>query len=352
MYQTHFRLERYPFQNTPDPVFHFASQSNREALVAMHYGVQEGKGLALITGDIGTGKTTLVEALKAGLGDQHIVIEISSPWISHEEILESIRRAVLVTEPAPAGTPPSNTQIINQLIDRLTELDQSGRRVVLVIDEAHQLPERTLEGIRLISNFETPLRKLIQIILLGQAELGTLLGSHSLRQVEQGVNLAVHLSKLTRADTEAYVRHRLRVAGGSDGLFPRETIDIIHSESQGIPLTINRLCDFCLLTAYHRKAHFVDADTAREVAASMLPTRAAASPVAPASAQPAVANPIAPREAPRRALPLPHFMPPQADPPDTRERKPGGGPWRYALLAVLFGLAAGAAAMAGTTFFL
>ncbi len=371
MYQSHFRFESYPFQNTPNPAFYFGSQIHREALASMIYGVQEGKGFILITGDVGTGKTTLVQALKTELGDQHIVIEINNPWISHEEILDTIRRAVLVTEPAQAAMAPSNTQIINELKDRLTELDRSGRRVVLVIDEAHQLPERTLEGIRLISNIETPVRKLIQIILLGQDELGTMLSRYSLRQIEQRISLASHLTKLSREDTEAYIRHRLRVARGSDALFPSESIDIIYPTSQGIPRIINHLCDFCLLTAFHKNAQYVDVETAREVAASLPPMQASASPVPIASsrvapAKPAAAAPVPPREAPGHPLPvqsfipqrepvrqasaLPHFMLPQAEERDHVERDdadqgPGGVRWHHVLLILLLGLAVGAGAI-------
>ena len=388
MYQNHFRFESYPFQNTPNPAFFFASQILREALASMLYGVQEGKGFILITGDVGTGKTTLVQALKAELGDQHIVIEINNPWISHEEILDTIRRAVLVTEPAQTGTPPSNTQIINELKERLTELDQSERRVILVIDEAHQLPERTLEGIRLISNIETPARKLIQIILLGQDELGTMLSRYSLRQIEQRISLASHLTKLSREDTEAYIRHRLRVARGSDSLFSSESIDVIYPASQGIPRIINHLCDFCLLTAFHKNAQYVDVETAREVAASLPPMQTSASPAPVATpkaapAKPAVAAPappppreapihqpqihqqpihqatihhpashaspvqdfVSPREPAGRASPLPHFMPPQTEEWDNTEREPGGIRWRYVLPTLLIGLAIGAGAI-------
>ncbi len=355
MYQDHFRFENYPFQNTPNPAFFFSSPTHREALAAMLYGVREGKGFILITGDVGTGKTTLVQALEAQLGDQHVVIEIINPWVSHEDILNTIRSAVAVTD---AGE--TETSRINALKNRLMELDANGRLVVLVIDEAHQLPERTLEGIRLISNIETPTRKLIQIILLGQDELGAMLSRHSMRQIEQRIGLAFHLSKLSREDTEDYIRHRLRVARGSDALFPSESIDIIYPPSQGIPRIINHLCDFCVLTAYHNNAQFVDVETAREVTASFHPMQASASPAPIANPRVAAAHFSSPPEAASHASPAPDLNPPrqpasQAVPQgqfilpkagerdDATKHGPAGVRRRYVLVALLLGLVGAAA---------
>ncbi len=355
MYQSHFRLERYPFQNTPDPAFFFAGQSNCETMAELVSGVLEARGLILLTGAVGTGKTTLVQALKADLPDQHIVIEINNPWISQAEILETIRRAILVTESRPAGATLSYAQVIKELKDRLIELDQSGRRVVLVVDEAHQLPDRTLEGIGLIAHIETPERKLIQIILLGQDELAARLGEPPLRAVLRRTTFALHLDALNRADTGAYIRHRLRISGENVQLFPHESIDVIHAASHGVPLTINRLCDFCLLTAYHRNAHYVDAEMAAEVATNMLtkPAFALPAPPPPATAAPlAVDLPLGAQQPPGRALPVADFMPPRAEAGNRGRRQPPGGPWRYLLLALLFGLAAGAAAIGATNLFL
>ena len=363
MYQSYFSFENYPFQNTPDPAFYFSSQTHREALAAMLYGVQERKGFILIAGDVGTGKTTLVQALKAELGNQHVVVEINSPWVAHEEILNAIRSAIGVTAVSTADTSP-----MSAVKERLIEFDESGRRVVLVIDEAHQLAERTLEGIRLLSNIETPTRKLIQIILLGQDELSTMLGRHSMRQIEQRIGLAVHLSRLNRQETEAYIYHRLRVARGSVALFPPETIDIIYPASQGIPRIINHLCDFCLLTAYHKSALFVDAESAREVIATLRPPTQTSAAPAPKAIPPAAAAVSTPPRAPAghampppplnlppsfnppssygppsgHAVPLPPFILPQAGERESREQMPTSSRWPFAVPALLFGLALGA----------
>ena len=160
MYLSHFRLERAPFRNTPDPLFFFAGEGNREAMAGLLEGVLEGRGTILITGDVGTGKTTLAQALKASLIDSHIVVEISNPWSSHEEILEAIRHAILITETAATDTPLREAEIIAALRDRLIELDHIGRRVVLVIDEAHLLPSSTLEGLAQIAGIATAERQL------------------------------------------------------------------------------------------------------------------------------------------------------------------------------------------------
>ncbi len=368
MYLSHFRLERAPFRNTPDPLFFFAGEGNREAMAGLLEGVLEGRGTILITGDVGTGKTTLAQALKASLIDSHIVVEISNPWSSHEEILEAIRHAILITETAATDTPLREAEIIAALRDRLIELDHIGRRVVLVIDEAHLLPSSTLEGLAQIAGIATAERQLIQIVLfsqLGQDAKGKLaerLDAPALQALQRRAGLTLQLRNLDQADSDAYIRHRLRVAGGSDALFPSESMAIIHATAHGNPLTINRLCDFCLLTAYHRNARFVSAAIAGEMVASLLPAPPAATPpLAPETAvqpavQPSSRSASAPQPAANRpaspGFPVPQFMAPEIDERSAREEKPAGGLWRQVLIALLLGLAVGAAALAGASFLL
>ena len=242
MYRAHFHLKASPFQNTPDPDFLFESRSHKEALATMAYGVLEGKGFVLVTGDVGSGKTLLTQALKRELGEKHVVVEILNPWISAEEVLAAVQSAVGV----------ENTESANRwdiLKQRLTEIASEGRQVVLVFDEAHQLSERTLIGTCLLSNIENALQKLIQIVLIGQPELDAKLGKYSLRQLQQRISLRAHLEKLTENETADYIRHRVVVAGGSSSLFPQECIDLIYREANGIPRLINLLCEKCLLFA-------------------------------------------------------------------------------------------------------
>ncbi len=374
MYLSHFRLERAPFRNTPDPLFFFAGEGNREAMAGLLEGVLDGQGTILLAGDIGTGKSTLAQALKASLIDSHIVIEISNPWSSHEEILEAIRHNVLITETAATDTPTSEAAIMAELKDRLIELDHIGRRVVLLIDEAHQLPSRSLEGLAQIARIATPERQLIQIVLfdqIGQGATGKLaekLAAPALHTLRHRSDLTLQLRNLDQADSDAYIRHRLHVAGGSDALFPPESMAIIHATAHGNPQIINRLCDFCLLTAYHRNARCVSAAIAGEMVASLLPASASAMPPASAplapetetrpAVQPAVHPSARPDPAPQPAppaspgSPVAQFMAPEIDERGVREEKPPGGLWQQLFIALLLGLAVGAAALAGASFLL
>lgn len=257
MYKEFFGLLRIPFQNTPDPDFYFDSRSHREALARMVYGIDEGKGFILVTGDVGAGKTMLVQALKRELEGRHILIEIANPWVTPEEVEGAIRQRVDVRAADDSAT-------LEGLKQRLATLADAGTRVVLIIDEAHQLPERTLEGIRLLSNMETSKEKLLLIVLLGQDELASMLSRYSMRQVQQRIALSYHLQRFNEKETTEYIQHRLRVAGATPLLFPEESIRLIHQESLGSPRVINQLCDNCLLFAFGRRSAQVTPDIVHE----------------------------------------------------------------------------------------
>lgn len=260
----------------------------------MVYGVQEGKGFIVITGDVGAGKTMLVQALKKELGEQHQVIEIATPWVSPEDILSALRTKLGIRR-----TEREEPALLDTLKNRLIKLDEQDQRVVLVIDEAHQIPERTLEGIRLLSNLETNTRKLIQVILLGQDELATILSRYSLRQVQQRIALNYHLQRLDHQETEAYIQHRLRIAGGDPYLFPKDCIELIYKTSLGSPRVINQVCDNCLLFAFGRHNRQITLDLTSEAIGNLLPERQ----ISPA---PQVAAPVAPTVQPTA---------PQSNPP-------------------------------------
>lgn len=306
MYKDFYQLERYPFHNTPDPAFFFSSKSHREALASMVYGIEEGKGFILITGDVGSGKTMLVQALKSELGEQHVVIEIANPWVSPEDVLGAIRTRI-----GARRSEREEPALLDSVKKRLIKLDEEGKRVILVIDEAHQIPERTLEGIRLISNIETSTRKLLQIVLLGQDELATMLGRYSMRQVQQRIALSYHLARLNIQETEEYIRHRLDVAGCKAQLFPKECIELIYRESLGSPRVINQLCDNCLLFAYGRRSPVVTLEITREAIANIHPERALGDRPAAAEGGVQMPTPLPLAEPP---APLPFALPDRPPP--------------------------------------
>ena len=262
VYNEFFGFERAPFNNTPDPAFFYASPSHQEALATMVYGVEQGKGFVMLTGDVGMGKTLLRQTLKQELGERCVVIEIENPWSSPEEVLSAIRLCVN----AP-GT--ENNALFDGLRERLLGFTQQGRRVVLIIDEAHQMSERMIEGIRLLSNVETTTEKLLQIIFIGQNELAEMLGRYSMRQIQQRLYLSQHLESFDLQNTMGYVRHRLTVAGGSPVLFDPAALQLLHRESQGTPRVINQLCDSALLYAMGRDSHRVAVSDMREAVSAL-----------------------------------------------------------------------------------
>jgi len=257
VYNEFFGFERAPFNNTPDPAFFFASPSHRQALATMVYGVEQGKGFVMLTGEVGMGKTLLRQTLKKELGDSCVVIEIENPWSSPEEVLSAIRMCVNV----PGA---ENNALFDGLRERLLSVTQQGKRVVLIIDEAHQMSERMIEGIRLLSNVETTTEKLLQIIFIGQNELADMLGRYSMRQIQQRLYLSHHLEAFDLENTIGYVRHRVGVVGGAPDLFDAAALQLLHRESQGTPRVINQLCESALLFAMGRDSHRVGLADMRE----------------------------------------------------------------------------------------
>jgi general secretion pathway protein A len=268
MYIEYFRFRSFPFLNTADPGFWFNSYTHREALAVLVYGIREGKGLTVITGGVGTGKTMLVAALRAEAGKQDIFVEISSPWVSSDDVFASIWHdlglPILWGNEPPLLSKPGALTILKE---RLIQLSDEGRKVVLVVDEAQQLPEKTLEGIRLFADLETPIKKLLQVILLGQEELRAALDGHSLRALRDRISLSHHLQSLSLQDTEEYIRHRIRAVGGNPAVFSPDCFPIIFEVTRGSPRAINYFCDQCLLFAFGKNLYQLDTGLLREVAA-------------------------------------------------------------------------------------
>lgn len=261
MYEAFYGLTRRPFENTPNPEFFFASKQHREALAALVYGIKEAKGFMLITGDVGAGKTFLVHSLKYEMEeDDLIIVEAASPWVSPEELLDALPEKLGVKKEPQWGS----LAFQERVKDKLRKKHAQGRRVVVIVDEAQQLPERTLEGIRLLSNYETEDAKLIQIILLGQPELNDMLARHSMRQVRQRIVLSRSLGYLSAAETKGYIEHRLKLSGQPDRLFDDESVALIYRVSQGAPRLINLLCDNCLITGYAHSSRMINPQIVRE----------------------------------------------------------------------------------------
>jgi len=246
MYYAFYGLKEEPFNITPDPEFLFFSKKHQEAFFGLLYGIKHRKGFMEITGSIGAGKTTLYRALLDHLGDEVQSAMIINPSLSPVQLLQTINEdfGVEVQKKNRKG-------YFDALNSFLMELAQRGATAVLIIDEAQNLKPNTLEQIRLLSNFETNKKKLLQIILVGQPELRDLLAKPSLAQVRQRITVSTHLAPLDRAETAQYIAHRIHVAGGEGMLiFDSAAVDEVFRYSQGIPRLINILCDKALLMAY------------------------------------------------------------------------------------------------------
>lgn len=268
MYCRHFGLDAKPFSITPDPRFLFLSDRHREALAHLLYGVGEGGGFVQLTGEVGTGKTTLCRALLEQLPASVDIALILNPKLSGLELVAAVCDELKVDY-------PRDTQSLKVLVDHLNEhllhAHAAGRRTVLVIDEAQNLSAEVLEQIRLLTNLETAQAKLLQIILIGQPELQTLLARNDLRQLAQRITARYHLGSLTRDETQVYITHRLKVSGGHGDLFTRAAVDEVQRLSDGTPRLINIICDRALLGAYVEDKRRVDAKLLRRAAREVLP---------------------------------------------------------------------------------
>jgi general secretion pathway protein A len=269
MYEEFYGFHDSPFRLTPDPEYLFLSTSHQEALGHLLFGVSEGSGVVVITGEIGTGKTTLLRTLVRNLDPQTTVAYIFNPALSALELLQTIN--------ADLGLPATSTskkELIDELNRFLLEQQAAGRRVVVIIDEAQDLEPSVLEQLRLLSNLETEREKLLHIILVGQPELRSLLARPELAQLDQRVTLRWHLGPMNAEETAGYVRHRLRVAahGREPVCFTPAALRQLYRLSRGVPRVINVLCHRALLIGYTQEERYLGPaiirQAAREVHAS------------------------------------------------------------------------------------
>jgi general secretion pathway protein A len=246
MYQEFYGLSAPPFSITPDPRYLFLSRRHREAFDHLLFGIRQRKGFIQLTGEVGAGKSTLCRALLAELGDTCATALILNPVMSSLQLLRAILHELGLDD---RGN--DRLRLTQRLNDFLLARVREGRDVVLLIDEAQDLSAELLEEVRLLSNLETDDRKLLQIVLIGQPELRDTLEKAALRQLRQRITVRYHLRPIDRAETEAYIQHRLAVAGGTGRpTFSPAAIRAIHLRSRGVPRLINAVCDKALLVGY------------------------------------------------------------------------------------------------------
>jgi general secretion pathway protein A len=255
MYERHFGLTVKPFAITPDPAFLYLSREHAMALTMLEYGLESQAAFSLLTGDIGSGKTTLVRALLRQLGGQVVVGLISN---THGRF-RSIQGWAL----SALGIVPSDDSeiaVYEALVDSFVREYSKGRRTLLIFDEAQNLSIEALEELRLLSNVNSEKDLVLQILLVGQPELRDKLSRPELRQFAQRVSVDFHLKPLNLQETHSYIRHRIKMAGGDSALFSAEAIECMYARTHGVPRLLNHLGDFALVYAYADGRTSVDAD--------------------------------------------------------------------------------------------
>lgn len=266
MYNAFFGFSESPFSLSPDPAFFYRSEQHEEALANLVYGVQARKGFIVLSGEVGTGKTTMLECLRDYLESQYIEFAfLFNSRINVEQFFEMI--AYDLDLPCSRT---SKTEVLFALNQLLVEQAQDGRTVVLILDEAHNLEWEVLEEVRLLGNLENRNGKLLQIILAGQPELDRKLDAPNLRQLKQRIVLRCNLQPFTLRDAVEYIQSRLERAGMTgQTVFPEELMAEIHLRAQGIPRVINAICDNLLLTAFAMETKVCTVDMLDEVCKDM-----------------------------------------------------------------------------------
>lgn len=264
MYTSFFGLTEKPFAITPDPRYLYLSERHAEALAHLLYGINESGGFIQLTGEVGTGKTTVVRTLLSRVPHHADVAVILNPRVTPVEFLLTICEELGL--PVEEADRDSVKQMVDALNRRLLSAHAEGRRIIVIVDEAQNLSAETLEQVRLLTNLETPTQKLLQIILIGQPELRELLDRNDLRQLAQRITGRYHLKPLSREETEGYVRHRLRVAGAVGEIFTPSALREVYRLAAGVPRVVNVTCDRALLGAYTQEQRRVTARLVRRAA--------------------------------------------------------------------------------------
>jgi general secretion pathway protein A len=265
-YIEHFGLEREPFSNAPEARFYFNSEQHSQALLRLMYAVDSNKGLAVLVGGVGTGKTTLARRMLDSLPEQKyessLLVMVHS-GITPEWILTRIAMQLGVSNPAA-----NRLALLKQLYERLLQIEESGRRAVVLIDEAQMLHSRELmEEFRGLLNLEIPGKKLLNIVFFGLSEVEECLKLDE--PLAQRVAVKYHLRSLNPDITESYIKHRLQVAGGRRMLFAGDSVPLIHGFTGGVPRLINTVCDNCLFEGFLRRQHAIDSNIVHSVAGDL-----------------------------------------------------------------------------------
>jgi general secretion pathway protein A len=274
MYEDYFGFSEKPFSLTPDPKYLYKSETHANAFDLLQYAIRRREGFVVVTGDIGTGKTTLCRAILEQLDRNTFTALVLNPFITEADLLRLVLRdfGVVSRDDMKRGRLAGITKqdLIDTLNDFLLSIQRLGARALLIIDEAQNLPTQVLEQIRILSNLETDKEKLLQIVLVGQLNLHATLRSPEMRQLDQRVSIRYQLNPLNRDECAAYIAHRLAVAGGSATVtFTSRAVDLVHRYTTGIPRLINLLCDRALLGGFSERTNRITPDLVRRAAENL-----------------------------------------------------------------------------------
>ncbi|MEI8301854.1 MAG: XrtA/PEP-CTERM system-associated ATPase [Burkholderiales bacterium] len=266
MYEAFFRLTGKPFQLNPDPDFFYGSRGHRRAMAYLEYGLHQGEGFIVITGEVGAGKTTLVRNLLRRVPSDSVqAAQIVSTQVGADDLLRLVAGSFQIDV---AGLDKSG--LLQRLEEHFRAMHRAGRRALLVVDEAQNLSPRAVEELRMLSNFQEGTRSLVQSFLVGQPEFRAILQRPEMRQLKQRIIASYHLGPLDSTETRAYVEHRLRHVGWrGDPDFSPDSLAQVHAVAEGVPRRINTLCDRVLLAAFLAERHDIDRDLIEDVAAEL-----------------------------------------------------------------------------------
>ncbi len=290
MYETYYKLDRKPFALSPDPGFFFASSGHRRVLSYLKYGIHQGEGFIVVTGEVGAGKTTLIRTLLGELSqsESFVVAQLVTSQMDPTDLV-----SLVAAEFGVGVEGLTKSQLLKRLQAFLVQRAVEGKRALLIVDEAQNIPFATLEELRMLSNYHVGSRPLLQTCLLGQSELRDALRNKGLEQLRQRVVATCHLGPMKPEETRGYIEHRLKQAGWHrDPDLTASALDAIHAQSSGIPRRINTLCDRILLFGYLEEKHVIDASVVDEVAEELAreygPVQAGAESASPPPEQPGV----------------------------------------------------------------